>query len=267
MNSKYLMSAIACLVVAGTLWQWSSSVHGGAEATYTGSRQWKKIFAKFENTAASAEDEVPANTGDIAAGKSISDRYQHYRACLESQSPCEGYDVSSPNAYLEDVRSQMLSELTAYYQSLKAQPHSLTSDDQTLARELVTDATPDAQIIGLEILNLGAASELNLEAITNLMKSAFDDGVVAVAGDALLRYKDNGAYQAAITKTFLDQIGLGVNDQAALAAIEKLPPFLTSENIGEFRDLRDRLKTLSERERLQTRRFKALDSVLEARSN
>lgn len=269
MNSKYFLSGIACLIVAGTLWQWSSSVHGGADASYVGSdsRGWKKIFKKFENTSASADDVMPSGGGDgLAAsganGQGISGRYQHYRTCMEAQTPCSGFNTSTPNAYLEDVRSQMLSELTAYYQNLKSQPHSVTSDDQTLARELVTDATPDAQIIGLEILNLVEPSELNLESITNLMKSAFDDGVVAVAGDSLLRYKDNGAYQAAITKTFLDQIGLGVNDQAALAAIEKLPPFLTSENVGEFRDLRDRLREMSERERLQTRRYKALDAVL-----
>ncbi len=265
MKSKYYMWVLVCLVAALTLWQWTSpGLHGGGDSTYVGSRSgaWKKVFARFAGTPASADDEVPT---DSRSGQSISETYQHYRACMEAQKPCAGFNTSSPNAYLEDVRSQMLSELTAYYQTLKSQRGPPTSDDQNFARDLVTDATPDAEIIGLEIMNLCEPSELNLEAIANLMKSAFDDGVVSVAGDSLLRYKDNGVYQGLITKTFLEQIGLGVNDQAALAAIEKLPPFLTAENIGEFRDLRDRLRDMSEREGLQTRRYKALDAVLGSR--
>lgn len=257
MNRNLVIASIVSLIGAYIFWQGSQEM-----STATSPRRaWTKMMQKLDNKQASADDTV-AVTIDGPASTSIAERYQFYRACLEAKDPCEGFNTESENLYMSDVRGQMLKELSAYSEVLQKQPNSLTPDDQELAQDLTTDATPDVQIIGLEILNLAPMNDANLEALTEVMKSGFDDGVIQVSGDVLLKYKDATQYQEFITKAFLEQIGLGVNDLAALAAIAKLPPFLNSSNVAQFRSLRDDLKAMSEKERLQTRRYKALDAVL-----
>lgn len=257
MNRNLVIAAILSLTGAYIFWQGS---HEMSTAT-SPRRAWSKMMQKLDNKQASADDTVPL-TIVAPVSTSISDRYQYYRGCLESKEPCEGFNTENENLYMADVRGQMLKELGVYSEALKQQPNSLTDEDQTLARELTTDATPDVQVIGLEILKIAPENEANLEALTEVMKSGFDDGVIQVGGDVLLKYKDASQYQDSITKAFLEQIGLGVNDLAALAAIAKLPPFLNSKNVAQFRSMRDELKSMSQKERLQTRRYKALDQVL-----
>lgn len=262
MNRNLVFASILSLVGAYIFWQVSHEM-----STSTSPRRaLSKMMQKLDNKQASADDTVPL-TIEAPNLNSISERYQFYRGCLESKDPCEGFNIENENVYMSDVRAHMLKELGTYSDALKQQPNSLTEDDQTLARELTTDATPDVQVIGLEILRIAPPSEANLEALTEVLKSGFDDGVIQVGGDVLLKYRGASEYQDMITKAFLEQIGLGVNDLAALAAIAKLPPFLSSANVAQFRTLRDELKAMSQKERLQTRRYKALDQVLSQYKN
>ncbi len=192
----------------------------------------------------------------------LSARYIYYRNCLEGPKPCEGFPSLDGDLYLSEVRSQMLSEMTALYEEIKNDPSRLAPEHEASAQLMLTDATPDMQVVGLQLLEMFPISEYNLDLVAQTTEDAFDVGVVNAGLQSLERYKNNPAYKTRVTAAFVQQIGLGVNDQAAIEAIEKLPGFLTQENRSQFSDLLAQLREASRKSAGVQRRYKALQNVL-----
>jgi hypothetical protein len=257
----YILAALGVLLMGYGVLGWKTSSESNIFGLFN--EQFKQVTKKYEaNADTQLISEEEKNKAVEIEKPELSKRYAYYRECLEGATPCEGFSTQDGDLYLSEVRSQMLSEITALYEELVRNPQSLIGEHEKTAQVMLTDATPDMQVLGFQILELFPISEINLDLVAQTTEDAFDVGVVNAGLQALERYKDTPAFKTRVTAAFVQQIGLGVNDQAAVQAIEKLPVFLTSENKSQFKDLLKQLGEASRKSAGLQRRYKALEKVL-----